>query len=362
MRLIVTAGGTGGHIYPALSIIKKFEDMHPNLQLLFIGSHNRMEKDIIPSLGIEYKSIEITGVYRKKIHRNFKTIKNFYIGHKKAKQIIKDFNPDLVIGTGGYVTTPVIYAASKLGIKTMIFEMDAHAGIANKFLSRYATVVGCGNIEALKYFPKEKAFFSGNPRTQEAYQLSIGPSTHNLYGLDKNKKTVLIVLGSLGGKYINEIVKNGLHLFKDKTYQVIYATGKAYYDGVTNDIDFNYDNLRIVPFVEDMLNIYQHIDLMVSRAGASTLSEIMAVGLPSLLIPSPYVTNDHQTTNSLVYEKKGCCKVVNELELTSDELINEIDKIINDDSLLKEMKDNSFSSGKRDSLDVIYQKACHILK
>ena len=187
MRVVISAGGTGGHIYPALAIIKKIKEMEPDSEFLYIGTHNRMENDIIPKHNIPFKTIEIYG-FNKNVFKNFKTIKKFMNSYKEAKEMIKEFNPDIVIGVGGYVTGPVIYAASKLGIKTFIHEQNSIPGKCNKFLSKYVDMIGVSMKSSLDAFPKDKVHFTGNPCSEEA--LNMEPAKKKEFGLSENKKLV----------------------------------------------------------------------------------------------------------------------------------------------------------------------------
>ena len=228
MRVIISAGGTGGHIYPALAIINKIKEKEPNSEFLYIGTTNRMEKDLIPSLGYAYEGLDVTGFKRKLTLDNVKTIANFLGAIKKAKAIIKDFNPDIVIGCGGYVTAPVIYAAKKLGKRTFIHEQNSVVGLANKFLSRYTDIIGVSFESTIKDFPKGKAILTGNPCSEKA--LTIKPATKKELGVDENKKLVLIVMGSLGSRTVNDKIFEFIEKFRGKDYSVIFVTGNTYYE------------------------------------------------------------------------------------------------------------------------------------
>ncbi len=241
MKVIVSAGGTGGHIYPALAIINKIKEMEPNSEILYIGTHNRMEKDIIPKQGIPFKQIEIYGFNRKHLTKNFKTIKCLYNSYKECKKIIKEFKPDIVIGVGGYVTAPVIYAAHKLKIKTFIHEQNSVAGASNKFLSKYANLIGVSFKSSLKEFPLNKTIFTGNPCSENA--IKIKPCLKKQFNLSENKKLVLFVMGSLGSTKINEFLKKTMSLFKNKDYEVLFVTGVNSYEEIKNLPN----NVKVVP-------------------------------------------------------------------------------------------------------------------
>lgn len=351
MKVIISAGGTGGHIYPALAIINKIKEYEPNSEFLYIGTHDRMEKDIIPSQGIPFKSIEIYGFYRKKLYRNFKTIKYFYKGYKDCKKIIKDFKPDIVIGVGGYVTGPVIYAASKLGYSTFIHEQNSIPGKCNKFLSKYVDLIGISFESSKNLFNSNKIVYTGNPCSEEAIKKeSLDKKT---FGLSDNKKLVLIVMGSLGSYKVNDFFKKTIKLFNNKDYEVLYVTGKSSYESFSK-IKVP-TNVKVVPYIEDLTRIMKQTDIMVSRAGATTLSEIEALGLPSILIPSPYVPDNHQYKNAIDLVNKKCAIMVEEKDLNGDILVRKIDELIKDDKKLAEMKKNLNNSGVKNSATFIYE-------
>ena len=351
MKVIISAGGTGGHIYPALAIINKIKEKEPNSEFLYIGTHNRMEKDIIPALGIPFKTIEIYGFYRKKLYRNFKTIKCFFNGYKECKKIIKNFNPDIVIGVGGYVTGPVIYAASKLGYPTFIHEQNSISGKCNQFLSKYASLIGVSFESSIKDFPEYKTIYTGNPCSEDAIKkTAIEKKT---FGLTENKKLVLIVMGSLGSSKINDFFKNSISMFNNKDYEVLYVTGKDSYESFKK-LNVPH-NVKIVPYIENMTRIMKKTDIMVSRAGASTLSEITALNIPSILIPSPYVPDNHQFKNALDLVQNDSAIMLEESALKGDSLIRTIDMLINDDKKMKKMRTNLKKMSVPNSATLIYE-------
>ncbi len=350
MRVIISAGGTGGHIYPALAIINKIKEEEPSSEFLYIGTTNRMEKDLVPSLGYRYEALEVTGLKRKLSLDNIKTVTNFIGAIKKAKQIIRDFNPDIVIGCGGYVTAPVIYAAKKLGKKTFIHEQNSVVGLANKFLAKYTDKIGVSFESTINDFPTGKAVLTGNPCSEKA--LSIKKANKESFGIDKNKKLVLIVMGSLGSRTINEKIFSFIDKFKTKNYSVIFVTGNSYYDEVKDKKVPS--NVKVLPFIYEMPSVMKVTDLMVTRAGASTMSEITALEIPSIFIPSPYVTNNHQYKNAMDLVNNNAGIILEEKDLTDETLINIIDKTINDKDKLLDMKKNLREMAVKDSSTRIY--------
>ena len=351
MRVIISAGGTGGHIYPALAIINKIKDMEPNSEFLYIGTHNRMEKDIIPNYNIPFKTIEIYGFNRKKLLKNFKTIYCFIKSYKACKKIIKEFNPDIVIGVGGYVTAPVIYTAHKLGYKTFIHEQNSIPGASNKFLSRYVDRIGVSLKNSLNSFPRNKVIFTGNPCSENA--IKVKSASKSEFALANSKKLVLIVMGSLGASKINEYLINHLKDFKNKEYELLVVTGKQDYDKFKN---IKFKNIKIVPYIENMTRIMKKTDLMVSRAGASTLSEIIALNIPSILIPSPYVPNNHQLKNALDLVNNKAGILIEEKDLKDNILEKEIDNIFKDNKQYDIIKKNLDDFKVDNSATIIYNE------
>lgn len=350
MRVIISAGGTGGHIYPALAILNKIKEEEPNSEFLYIGTNNRMEKDLVPNLGYRYEGLEVTGFKRKLSFDNVKTITNFVAAIRRAKMIIKDFNPDIVIGCGGYVTAPVIYAAKKLGKKTFIHEQNSVVGLANKFLAKYTDKIGVSFESTINSFPNGKAVLTGNPCSEKA--LNIKKTSKESLGLDKDKRLVLIVMGSLGSSTINDKIFSFIGKFSNKNYSVIFVTGTTYYEKV-KDIKVP-KNVKILPFIYEMPSVMKVTDLMVTRAGASTMSEITALELPSIFVPSPYVTNNHQYKNAMDLVCNNAGIMLEEKDFNEESLMKLIDSTINDKEKLFDMKKNLRKLAVKDSSTRIY--------
>ena len=337
MRVIVSAGGTGGHIYPAIAIISKIKEEEPNSEILYIGTSDRMEKDLIPELGIKYEPIHVSGLKRKLTLENVKVLYQFLKARNKCKKIIKEFDPDIVIGAGGYVTGPVIWAAKKLGKKTFIHEQNSVVGLSNRYLTKYADKIGVSFSSTLDLFPKDKVVLTGNPCSEKA--LNMKKANKESYGLTKNKKLVLIVMGSLGSRTVNDKIVSFLDDFKNKDYEVMFVTGNSYYEKV-KDLKVP-ENVKIVPFI--------------SRAGASTMSEILVLNVPTIFIPSPYVTNNHQYKNAMDLVNQKAALIIEEKDLTKDNLVKMIDDTLNDKTLYKSLKDNLKELGIKDSGERIYE-------
>ena len=309
MKVIISAGGTGGHIYPALAIINKIKQKEPNSEFLYIGTHDRMEKDIVPKYNIPFEQIT-------------------------CQKIIKDFNPDIVIGVGGYVTVPVIKSAKKLGYKTFIHEQNSVPGKANTYLSNYVDMIGISFPTSKQYFPKEKVILTGNPCSEDA--LNVVACDKKEFNLDNNKPLVLFVMGSLGASKVNDFLTKTMSLFNNKEYEILYVTGKGDYEKIKQN-KFP-KNVKVVPYVDKITRVMKKTDIMVTRAGASTLSEIIALQIPSIIIPSPYVPNNHQYKNALDLVEQDAALMVEEKDLKGDIIVRTIDNLIKDKVKIQNMK------------------------
>ena len=309
-----------------------------------------MEKDLIPELGIKYEEINVSGLKRKLTLENFKVLYQFLRARNKCKKIIKEFDPDVVIGAGGYVTGPVIWAAKKLGKKTFIHEQNSVVGLSNKYLTKYADKIGVSFPSTLDLFPKEKVVLTGNPCSEKA--LKMKKANKEDYGLSKNKKLVLIVMGSLGSKTINEKIVSFLDSFKDKDYEVMFVTGNSYYETVKN-IHVP-SNVKIVPFIYEMPSLMKVTDLMITRAGASTMSEILVLNTPAIFIPSPFVTNNHQYKNAMDLVNQNAALMLEEKNLNKDTLLPLIDKLLTDKNEYNKIKNNLKELGIKNSGERIY--------
>ena len=362
MKIIVSAGGTGGHIYPALAIINKFKEKDKDLEVLYIGTHNRMEKDLIPARGIKYESIEIYGFSKRDILLDIKNVFLINKAYNRCLEIMKEFKPDLVLGIGGYVTFPVIKAANKLGIKTFIHEQNSISGKTNKALAKNVDLVGVSFKETIKDYKncKGEVFYSGNPCGENA--LSLEPMDKTKLGFHKDKKLVVVVAGSLGSASVNTKMKDFLHTVDKKSkYEVLYITGKALYEDFIKDEKFS-ESVKVVPYLDNLPALLKNTDLIVTRAGASTMAEILSLNLPAIFMPSPYVANNHQYYNALEIKNNNGGELLEEKDLTSEALINKINEVLNDDDKYQSMKKNLKKMSMNNSSDVIYKKLKELVK
>ncbi|MFV9509986.1 undecaprenyldiphospho-muramoylpentapeptide beta-N-acetylglucosaminyltransferase [Tepidibacillus sp. LV47] len=342
MKVVLSGGGTGGHIYPALAIAKEIKKQIPNAEFLYIGSKKGLEKGIVGKTGIPFVDIEITGFKRKLSFENVKTIVKFLKGIKTAKKYLREFQPDVVIGTGGYVCGPVLYAASKEKIPTIIHEQNVIPGLTNQFLSRYVDVVAISFEGAREHFSHAKRIeLTGNPRATEVVNANPMNGFQSL-GISPNKKIILFVGGSRGANAINECFLEILPLLGQyQNYHFVYVTGEVHYEHIrreikNREIDLkDYSNVSIFPYLYNMPEILAATSLIVSRAGASTLAEITALGVPAILIPSPYVTNNHQEKNAKWLEEQGAAKMIREKELNGQILMQTILEMMDEQNRTK---------------------------
>lgn len=359
-RVIVSGGGTGGHIYPAISIYKAIKEKNPNVEVLYIGTNKGLEAEIVPKAGIPFKAIEIQGLKRSLSLDNVKALYLMVISSIKAWQIVRDFKPDVVIGTGGYACAPVLLGASLAKIPTFIHEQNSVAGVTNKFLARFVNKIGICFEDVRKDFGKyaTKCVFTGNPRAQEILEVTPDPMIlESQFNLEPTKPTVLIFGGSRGAPAINKAAIEAVESFVNSNYQVIIATGTAHYDAlmaeVGRDLNTTTNNVRIVPYIENMPKVFQAIDLVVCRSGATTLTELTTLGLPSILIPSPYVTNNHQEANARSLVDNNAAMMIRESEINGRLLHHIVDDLIDNPVKLLAMANSAKKLGTPHAKDDI---------
>ncbi len=355
MKIAITAGGTGGHIFPALAIINKIKSHDKNSEFLYLGTTDRMEKDIIPEKGIPYIGIQMKGLNRKNILKNITVLKIYLAAIKKAEVELKKFKPDIVIGVGGYITAPVLVAANRLGIKTIIHEQNSIPGVSNKLLSRFVNKICVSFKESETYFPKKKTIYTGNPRSEEI--LSMEKGKREDFGFNHKSKFIILVMGSLGSLTMTKKMKELIPSFKDKDYQVLVVTGKGYYDDYKDVKTPN--NVKIVPFYD--AKYMKDADLIITRSGASTIAEVTALLLPSIMIPSPYVTHNHQYKNAKALEDKKACKILEEKDFCKENLLSLIDDCFKKE-VYNEMRKNLKEFSCPNSAEAIYKEIMKLVR
>ncbi len=304
-RIIIGGGGTGGHVFPAISVANALKAMQPDIKILFVGAKNRLEMEKVPEAGYQIKGLPVTGFQRKISLKNLSFFINLIRSASLSKKIINDFKPDAALGVGGYASGPVIRAAARKGIPVILQEQNSQAGITNRILAKYASRI-CVAYEGMeKYFPLEKIVLTGNPVRRDIVNSHTKREDGIRYfDMDKNKTTVLILGGSLGAKSINEAFENSLTELPGNI-QTIWQTGKIYHKDISLRLkEKNIKNLIAVPFIKEMALAYGCADIIVSRAGAGSISELAIIGKPLILIPSPNVAGDHQTKNAMALADK----------------------------------------------------------
>lgn len=342
MRYIVTGGGTGGHIYPALAIIKEIKDSDKNAKILYIGTKQGLEAELVPKEGIDFKTVRVQGMPRRLNKKSFIALKELINGLKDAKKIIKDFKPDIVIGTGGYVSGPVVFMAKRMKIRAVIHEQNAFPGITNKILSRYVDRVLVTFDEATKYFKyPERVVKTGNPIRKEILNIKK-EDAYNKLNIKNNKPFVLSFGGSGGQKKLNDAIFHIIKNYKlEDDFQLIHITGSRLFEDFMlrlkkEDITIP-NNIRIIPYLYDMPEALNVADLVIGSSGAITLAEISALGVPSILIPKAYTAENHQEYNARFFEREGASIVILEKDLSGVNLYNTINKLINDKDRLYDM-------------------------
>ena len=358
-RFLITGGGTGGHIFPALSIARGIKEKLPQAEILFAGAEGRMEMQRVPQAGFEIVGLPIAGLQRKWTAKNlllpFKVFKSI----SKALQLLHDFQPDAVIGTGGYASAPVVWAAQFKKIPTFIQEQKSYPGITNRFLGRKAKKIFTAYEEARKYFPSEKVVLTGNPVRPEIKRMQTGVEEgRRHFGLEGELPVVLVLGGSLGAAAINRQVAETVKQYgKEMPFRLLWQTGKLYYDRYKH---LENDKVKILPFIKEMDKAYAAADVIISRAGAGTLSELALAGKPVILIPSKNVSEDHQTKNAMALVEKGAAELLPENRLEA--LYERIVALLNDPEKRRQMSENLKKQAKPDATETIVNEILKTLQ
>lgn len=351
LRIIISGGGTGGHIFPAISIANAIKEQHPRAKILFVGAEGRMEMQRVPEAGYEIQGLPICGFDRKNLLRNFKVLYKIWKSERMAREIIRKFKPMAAVGVGGYASGPTLNTCAKMGIPCLIQEQNSYAGVTNKLLAKKAQKICVAYDGMERFFPKEKIVLTGNPVRQSILDITISrEEAIQTFQLNPEKKTILIVGGSLGAKTLNESVLQQLELIKESGIQVIWQTGKFYYESIQEQLQQHEPLAMLKPtaFISDMGMAYQAADLIISRAGASSISEFCLIGKPVILVPSPNVAEDHQTKNALALVHKHAAIMVKDAEAPA-QLIPKAIQIVNDDVQLNKLKTNILQLGMKNS-------------
>ncbi len=334
-KILISGGGTGGHIFPALSIANALKE-RLNADILFVGADNRMEMERVPAAGYEIKGLPVAGFDRKNLFKNFGVLLKLRRSIAMARKIVADFKPDIAIGVGGYCSGPTLKAAQRAGVPTLLQEQNSYAGVTNKLLAKKAKKICVAYPDLERFFPADKIVLTGNPVRKDLLEKSITPAkARERFGLNPNLPTVLVVGGSLGALTLNESMEQGIRRLYDEGIQVIWQTGKNFGDRGTAAVK-NLKGIVVTKFISDMAAAYAAADLVVSRAGAGSISELELLGKPCILVPSPNVAEDHQTKNARALSDKGAAILVKDADARAN-LIDEIITTLHDKKKLQEM-------------------------
>ena len=344
MRYLISGGGTGGHIFPAVSIANALKELDPEAEILFVGALGRMEMERVPQAGYQIVGLPVRGFNRAKPWKNISVLIDLLRSLHQVKKIIRDFRPDVGVGVGGYASGAAMWQAAKMGIPILLQEQNGFAGVTNKLLKNKAAKICVAYDGMERFFPADKIILTGNPVRQN---LLDGKKTK-----DDKRKSLLIIGGSLGAKTINDAIAGGANKLSAAGIRVVWQTGKYYYDKYKNLSD---DNLEIHDFLSDMPDRYAQADLVISRAGASSISELCLLGKPAILVPSPNVAEDHQTHNAMALVNKEAAVLVKDAE-AADKLVNTALELIQDDKKLKALHTNVLKLAQKDSAKRIAQE------
>ena len=362
LKVLISGGGSGGHIFPALAIAKSLESKVSNIEFLFVGANNKMEMEKIPNAGYEIIGLWISGFHRRLTFSNLLFPVKLIYSLISSYFIINKFNPDLVIGTGGFASGPILYVAAKKKIPTLIQEQNSYAGITNRILSSYVNKVCVAYDDMQKFFPAEKIILTGNPiRDNIITSNLVDVSESKEFEIDKNKLTVLVIGGSLGAKSINTAIKSKLHLFKENNLNLIWQTGESFGLIAQNAIsELSVHGIKNHVFVKDMHIAYQLCDIIISRAGAIAISEICCIGKPTILVPSPNVAENHQYKNAQSLVNKKAALVVNDKD-ANDKLVESIINLYNNKVLQSTLGENIKKMEVKNSANTIANIALKLL-
>ena len=353
-RIIISGGGTGGHIFPAISIAQAIKSLNPETEILFVGAEGRMEMQRVPQAGFEIKGLPISGFDRKNPFRNVVVLFKIMRSQILARRIIRKFQPMVAVGVGGYASGPTLRIAGKMGIPTLLQEQNSYAGVTNKILAKKAARICVAYDGMERFFPADKIILTGNPVRQALLDTKISrEDAIKTFGLDPAKKTILLVGGSLGARTVNESVLQHLDLVKAADAQFIWQTGKYYSAEIAERLKGqDIPNLVVTDFITDMGAAYKAADLVISRAGASSISEFCLIGKPVILVPSPNVAEDHQTKNALALANRDAAIYVKDADAPAT-LLELAIKTVTDEQKLKSLSENVLKLALPDSADII---------
>ena len=355
LRIIISGGGTGGHIFPAVSIANAIKELRPETEILFVGAEGRMEMHRVPAAGYPIKGLPVAGFDRKNLFKNIPVLIKLFKSQRLARKIVKDFHPHAAVGVGGYASGPTLKVAGSMGIPTLLQEQNSYAGVTNKLLAKQAKKI-CVAYEGMeRFFDKEKIILTGNPIRQGLLNHSTTrEEAISTFGLDPNKRTVLILGGSLGARTINQCLMENLDKVKSSGVQFIWQTGKIYIEEAKASVAKfgELPMLHVTDFISDMATAYCAADLVISRAGAGSISEFCLLQKPVILVPSPNVAEDHQTKNALALVNKNAALYVKDME-AKELLLDKAIEAVKQPDLLKNLSKNITELAFTDSANII---------
>lgn len=361
-RVLMSGGGTGGHIFPAIAIAQEIQRRFPKAEFLFIGAENKMEMEKVPQAGFRIEGLNISGFNRSSLLANFKLPFKIVSSVRKANRIIKDFKPHVAIGTGGFASGPALYMASRLGVPTFVQEQNSLPGKTNLFLGKKAKAVFTAYPDMAHFFPKTQTIFSGNPIRQSLMEgLTDTTTAKEKLGLDPNKLSILSVGGSLGSRTLNNGWLENLERIKKEGWQLIWQTGKTEYQTIKDKVNLEEDTIQLKEFITDMALAYSAADVIVSRAGAIAISELAVVKKPILLVPLPFAAEDHQTKNAMVLVEKNAARMVKDVEM-KERFWNTLSEICGNENLRKEMGQNLSYFAKPKATEEIVDEIIKVFK
>ena len=349
-KIIISGGGTGGHIFPAISVANALRRIDPEMEILFVGAEGRMEMEKVPAAGYKIKGLPIAGIQRKLTLKNFSVLLKLFKSLKMAKKIINDFKPDVVVGVGGYVSGPVLRQAGRMGIPTLIQEQNSYAGLTNKLLAKKASAICVAYDGMEKYFPEGKIIRTGNPVLQNFDNIKdLRNEALESFGLKRNKPVILVLGGSLGAGTFNKSLSRNIQKIIDSGHQWLWQTGKNYFENVSALVSLSFcEDISVHGFINRMDYAYAAADIIVSRAGAGTISELCLVGKPVILIPSPNVADDHQTRNARALADRGAALLISDNQAITN-LVDEAVKLVSDEERKAILSGNILKMADRDS-------------
>ena len=363
LRIIISGGGTGGHIFPAVSIANAIKAKRPDAKILFVGALGRMEMQRVPAAGYEIKGLPIQGFDRKNLLKNFKVLYKIWKSQRMAKKIIRDFRPMAAVGVGGYASGPTLNKAAAMGIPCLIQEQNSYAGVTNKLLAKKADKICVAYDNMERFFPAEKIIMTGNPVRQALLDTKMSKEEAiKSFGLDPSKKTILIVGGSLGAGTVNKSVMQHLDEIAESGVQVIWQTGKYYNANINEQLKGrDLPMIKVLDFISDMGAAYKAADLVISRAGASSISEFCLLGTPVILVPSPNVAEDHQTKNAMALVDKDAALYVKDAD-APEQVISLALKTVQDEAKLRSLSENILKLALPNSADIIADEVIRLAK